>query len=143
MVKLAAICWALGMSYRSVAAVFAVFGIRLAQMSIWRDVQEQEQVQRWQHWGKVRVLGVDGAYVPGWGDKQPVLVCVDLGSGEPVALGYLDEKDPRAVQKFLEPLVQRLGVRLSGHVVEFGNIRTIYHFDNVTLTEAIVVKPTE
>lgn len=111
MTKLAAICWALGMSHRSVAIVLRVFGIRLAHMSIWRDVQEQaEQVRCSKQWGKIRVLGVDGVYVRGWGDTQPVLVAVDMGTGQPVALGYLDEKDPLAVQKFLEPLVQRLGV---------------------------------
>jgi len=111
MVKLAAICWALGMSCRNVGRLLAVLGVQLAHMSIWRDVQMQaECVRRAKQWGKVRVLGVDGAYVLGKGDKQPVLVAVDMGSGEPVALGYLNEKDPAAVQKFLEPLVQRLGV---------------------------------
>jgi len=58
----------------------------------------------------VRVLGVDGAYVRGWGNTQPVLVAVDLGTGEPVMVGYVDEKDPQAVKEFLEPLMQRLGV---------------------------------
>lgn len=111
MMKLAAICWALGMSYRNVAVLLGVFDIQLGHMSVWRDVQEQAgQVRRAKTWGKVRVLGVDGAYVLGMGDKQPVLVAVDMGSGEPVALGYLNEKDPAAVQKFIEPLVQRLGV---------------------------------
>lgn len=111
MMKLAAICWAFGMSYRNVEAILRVFGVRLGHMSVWRDVQGQaEQVRRSKTWGKVRVLGVDGAYVLGMGDKQPVLVAVDMGNGEPVALGYLDEKDPAAVQKFLGPLMQRLGV---------------------------------
>ena len=111
MMKLAAICWAFGMSYRNVGAILRVFGVRLGHMSVWRDVQGQaEQVLRSKTWGKVRVLGVDGAYVLGMGAKQPVLVAVDMGNGEPVALGYLDEKDPAAVQKFLGPLMQRLGV---------------------------------
>jgi transposase-like protein len=111
MVKLAAIFWALGMSYRHAAAILGVFGIQLAYMSIWRDVQKQaEQVRRSKQWGKVRVMGVDGLYVKGWGETQPVIVAVDLGTGQPIELGYLDEKDPQAVRKFLEPLVQRLGV---------------------------------
>ena len=111
MKKLAAILWALGMSYRNAAGLLGVFGVRLGHMSIWRDVQAQaEQVNRSKQWGKVHVLGVDGLYVRGWGSTQAVLVAVDLGTGEPVALGYLDEKDPAAVQGFLEPLVQRLGV---------------------------------
>jgi transposase-like protein len=111
MIKLAAILWALGMSYRNASGLLAVFGVQLRHMSIWRDVQIQaEQVRRSKQWGKVRVLGVDGLYVRGWGDTQPVLVAVDMGTGQPIALGYLDEKDPQAVKKFLEPLVQRLGV---------------------------------
>lgn len=58
----------------------------------------------------MRVLGVDGLYPLGWGKKQPVLVAVDLGNGQPVAVGHLDETNPQAVRRFLEPLVQRLGV---------------------------------
>jgi hypothetical protein len=38
------------------------------------------------------------------------LIAVDLGSGQPVALGQVDEANPQAVRRFLEPLVQRLGV---------------------------------
>jgi len=30
---------------------------------------------------------VDGTSVLGWGEKQPVLVAVDLGTGVPLALG--------------------------------------------------------
>jgi len=39
-----------------------------------------------------------------------VLIARNLGTGQPVTLGYLDEHNPRAVRRFLEPLVQRLGV---------------------------------
>jgi hypothetical protein len=56
------------------------------------------------------VLGLDGAYVLGWGDKQPVLVAVDLGTGEPIALGYVNEHNPQAIQRWLAPLVQRHGI---------------------------------
>lgn len=62
----------------------------------------------------MRVLGVDGAYTcpgeqcqggRGWGKTQPVLVAVDMGTGQPVTVGYVDEKDPQAVKRFLEPLM--------------------------------------
>jgi transposase-like protein len=111
MQALAAIGWGLGMSYRGVVAYLSAFGVKLGRMSAWRDVQDQaEHYRRARHWHPVRVLGVDGAYVRGWGGTQSVLVAVDLGSGDPVAIGYMDEKDPQAVRRFLEPLVQRLGV---------------------------------
>jgi len=38
---------------------------------------------------------MDGAYVLGWGEKQPVLVAVDLGMGEPLAWGYVNKHNPR------------------------------------------------
>jgi hypothetical protein len=74
-------------------------------------VQEHaKELERARKWKPVRVLGVDGAYVRGWGKTQPVLIAVDMGTGQPVTVGYVDEKDPQAVRKFLEPLMQRLGV---------------------------------
>jgi transposase-like protein len=108
---LAVLGWVLGMSYRGLVGYLKAFGVPLERMSAWRDVQAQAEAYRKERqWKPVRVLGLDGAYVRGWGETQAVLVAVDLGSGQPVALGYADEKDPKAVRRFLEPLVQRLGV---------------------------------
>ena len=111
MQALAAIGWMLGMSYRGLSVFLSGFGVKLSRMSGWRDVQERaRQMEKARHWKPVRVMGVDGAYVRGWGKTQPVLVAVDMGTGQPVTVGYVDEKDPQAVKKFLEPIVQRLGV---------------------------------
>jgi transposase-like protein len=108
---LAAIGWLLGMSYRGSAVYLGAFGVKLSRMSIWRDVQQRaKELEDDRHWKPVRIIGVDGAYVRGWGKTQPVLVVVDLGTGQPITVGYVDEKDPQAVHRFLEPLVQRLGV---------------------------------
>jgi hypothetical protein len=41
-------------------------------------------------------VSLDGAYVNGWGDTRAVLVAVDLGTEQPVAVGYVNEKDPQA-----------------------------------------------
>jgi hypothetical protein len=80
-------------------------------MTIWRDVQDEtQQLKRRNQWKSVRVLGLDGASVLGWGDKQPVLVAVDLGTGDPIALGYVNEYDPQAIRRWLEPLVQQHGI---------------------------------
>jgi transposase-like protein len=107
----AAIGWIFGMSYRNSSRYLGGLGISLSRMSIWRDVQERaEGLEKEGYWKPVRVLGVDGAYVRGWGKTQPVLVAVDMGTGQPVTVGYVDEKDPQAVKRFLEPLMQRLGV---------------------------------
>jgi len=109
--KLAALTWLLGLSYRGLAAVFEAFGVNLSRMSAWRDVQDWgKQLQKQRKWQPVRVLGLDGAYVLGWGAKQKVLIAVDLGTGQPVRIGFVDEHDPQAVKRWLEPIVQQLGV---------------------------------
>jgi transposase-like protein len=107
----AVICWSMGLSYRNVSRMLSGWDTFLSHMSVWRDAQVQAEREKQQNrWKKVRVLGVDGAYVLGWGGKQPVLVGVDLGDGQVVALGYVDEHNPDAVRSWLEKLVKQWGV---------------------------------
>jgi len=109
--KLAAICWMMGLSLRGVKIILEAFSIQLSHMTVWRDMNEAaEAIRKQRHWKQVRVLGLDGVYPQGWGKKQSVLIAVDLGSGQPMAIGHVDESNPQAVRRFLEPLVQRLGV---------------------------------
>jgi len=109
--QFAGVCWALGLSHRGVRLILGGLKVWLSHMSVWRDVQAMGAGrQAGKRWKGVRVLGLDGAFVLGWGEKRPVLVAVDLGDGQVVALGQIDEHDPQAVRDWLEPLVQRLGV---------------------------------
>jgi hypothetical protein len=55
-------------------------------------------------WKPLRVLGMDGAYVRGMGKTQPIVVAVDLGEGELVSIAWVDEANPQAVKRWLEPL---------------------------------------
>jgi transposase-like protein len=101
------------MSHRKVSLILKMVGVRLCCMSVWRDAQAQaEAIRRKNQWRQVRAVGVDGAGVLGWGKKQSVLVAVDLGSGEPVSLANIDEKELPALERFLADLKQRLGVSL-------------------------------
>ena len=109
----AVLCWTFGMSYRKVSLILSGLGVRLCSMSVWRDAQCQaEAIQRKNQWRQARAVGVDGAAVLGWGEKQSVLVAVEVGSGEPVALGHIDERDLPSLERFLTELKQRLGVSL-------------------------------
>lgn len=109
--RLAGLSWVLGLSFRGIAGVFTAFGVGIGRMTAWRDEQEwAKQLKKRQMNKTVRVLGLDGAYVRGWGETRPVLVAVDLGTEQPLALGYVDEKDPQAVRRWLTPLVQQFGV---------------------------------
>jgi len=42
-----------------------------------------------------------------WGDEQQVLVAVDLGTGEPITLGYVNEHNLQTLQGWFEALVQQ------------------------------------
>jgi transposase-like protein len=108
---LAVLLWKLGLSYRAGSLILSGLRVAVSHMTIWRDVQQAaHQIQRANCGKPGRIVGLDGAYVLGWGDKQPVLVAVDLGSGQPLALGYVNEHDPQAVQRWLAPLVQQHGI---------------------------------
>jgi hypothetical protein len=60
-------------------------------MTVWRDMDEAAQaLARRRQWKKVRVLGLDGLYPLEWGKKRPVIVAVDLGDGQAVAIGNVE-----------------------------------------------------
>jgi transposase-like protein len=103
--------WTLGLSYRASNLILSGLKAMVSFMTIWRNVQREAQRQkRKNQWKSVRVLGLDGACVLIWGEKQPVLVTVDLGTGEPIAVGYVAEANPRAVARWLRSLAQQHGV---------------------------------
>jgi len=107
----AVLLWTLGLSHRASSWILSGLQVRMSQMTIWRDVQgETQKIKKRNHWKPVRVLGLDGAYVLGWGEKQPVMVAVDMGTGEPLTVGYINEYDPQAIRRWLEPLVHRHGI---------------------------------
>lgn len=108
---LAILLWKFGLSYRASSLILSGLNVLVSFMTIWRAVQAEAQtIKKRNQWKPVRMVGLDGAYVLGWGGKQPVLVAVDLGTGETMALGYVNEHDPQAIQRWLAPLVQHHGI---------------------------------
>jgi len=104
LMKLCVIMWSLGLSYRSVAMILAVFGVNLSHMSGWRDVQETgKQIRRRLKWKAARVVGVDGAWINGRG----IMVAVDLGDGELLSIAGIDEKEKANLQAWVKMLKQK------------------------------------
>lgn len=102
--KLCVIMWSLGLSHRSVVLILSVFGVRLSHMSGWRSVQQAgKRVRQQMQWKPARVVGVDGAWVAGKG----MMVAVDVGDGELLALAEIDEKEKSAVAAWLKTLKQK------------------------------------
>ena len=111
-IYLCALLWSLGLSLRAVTSLLDHFGFSLSRMSVLRDVRAllREVGGRFPY--PVRVLGVDGFGVRLRGKTRGVVVCVEMERGLPVAMFQVDEKDPRAVVRALEPLVKALGVEV-------------------------------
>jgi hypothetical protein len=96
-----------------VTGVMGVFGIQLCHMTVWRDVQALADP-----WSVpappqgVRVLGIDGFYTSIKGEGTGIMVAVDMGTGHPVALARIDEKDRPALFAWLQRLKVELGVEV-------------------------------
>jgi len=96
--------WSLGLSHRSVVLILSVFGISLSHMSGWRDVQEEgKRIRHKLRWKATRIAGVDGAWINGRG----IMVAVDLGDGELLAIAEIDEKEKERLQSWLKMLKQK------------------------------------
>lgn len=94
---LAAIAWSMGLSLRGVGIIFSAFGagvgegLKVSRMSVWRAVQEKgkelrRSAKEAQTKRRVRVLGVDGAWVKLKGETTGVMVAVDMGDGRLVSM---------------------------------------------------------
>jgi transposase-like protein len=119
----------MGLSLRGVGVIFSAFGegLGVSKSSVWRATQEMgEQLRRranaTQSKHKVKVLGVDGAWIRLNGETTGVMVAVDMGDGQMVAVDMgdgqmvsmevVDEHDPQAVCRWLKPLVEEYGVEV-------------------------------
>ena len=119
--KLCVIMWSLGLSTRSVMLILSAFGVQLSHMSGWRDVQGAGQYIRGRlKWKPVRVVGVDGAWVNGKG----IMVAVDLGDGQLLAVAEIDEKDKGKVAAWLKDLKQKhqIGVIVTDDLATYKEI---------------------
>jgi len=109
----------MGLSLRGVGTIFSAFGegLGVSKSSVWRAVQAQgEQLRQkanaTQGKHRVKVLGVDGAWIKLNGETTGVMVAVDMGDGQMVSMQVLDEHDPQAVSEWLGPLVEQYGVEV-------------------------------
>ena len=104
MKKLLVLMWALGLSYRGIESILQVFGISLSHMSSWREVQEAgKELRRKLSQKRVRVAGIDGAWIQGKG----VMVAVDMGDGQILSLARIDEKDTAALLTWVKELQEK------------------------------------
>jgi hypothetical protein len=61
---------------------------------------------------KVRVAGLDGFYCKVKGREKGLMVMLDMGDGQPVALGEVEEANPETLLAWFLPLAQQYGVEV-------------------------------
>ena len=123
--QLAALCWQFGLSTRKVSGLFNAFGVDLAHMSVWRDVQKRaESLRQRKPRPAMRVLGVDGVYGRVAGQPRTVTVAVDPVNGQLISLADIDEHSLEQVVVWLKPWVEKLGIEVlvSDDLAEYGQV---------------------
>lgn len=111
--QLAALCWQFGFSTRNVSGLFNAFGVSLAHMSVWRDVQKRAASLCQQRLRPpMRVLGLDGVYGHVAGQPYAATVAVDPGNGRLISLAQIDEQSVEQVVAWLKPIVIELGIEV-------------------------------
>ncbi len=111
--KLAALIWALGLSYRDIVKIFEDLGIQLSRSTIWREGQElvtklegrrlQNHVQRFK---------IDKNYIHRISPTFGIVVAVDFGVKKYTILGTLNEHNPKTVLDWLQPLVDDASIQI-------------------------------
>jgi len=123
--QLAALCWQFGFSTRKVSGLFNAFGVALAHMSVWRDVQQcAATLRQTKPRPALRVLGVDGVYGRVAGQPYVATIAVDPGTGHLITLAEVDEHSVEQVVAWLKPWVEELGIEVlvSDDLAEYGHV---------------------
>ena len=115
--KLAALIWALGLSYRDIINVFDDIGIQLSRSTVWREGQELvTRLNGRKLHNHIQRFRIDKNYIHKVSSKFGIVVAVDFGIGKYTILGTLNEHNPLSVKSWLEPLIQDTNIR----VMELG-----------------------
>lgn len=110
---LAALAWALGMSFREVSDFLRKHGIDLSHTTIWRDGKEiLAQVNGIQKINPCKKYSLNKIFLNGVISKLGVMIAIDLGDGNTEILGTLDEHNPVQIKSWLESLVKDVGIEI-------------------------------
>ncbi len=115
--KLAALIWALGLSYRDIINIFDDIGIKLSRSTVWREGQELvTRLNGRKLHNHIQRFRIDKNYIHKVSSKFGVVVAVDFGVGKYTILGTLNEHNPLSVKSWLQPLIQDTNIK----VLELG-----------------------
>ncbi|HEX9014154.1 MAG TPA: hypothetical protein VF813_11575 [Anaerolineaceae bacterium] len=119
---LAALTFAMGLSVKEVTEVFTNLGINLSRMTVYRD--GRDMAMRLDPLGRRKyqqVFLMEKTHTQRERLRGGVRLIIDLGQGNYVVLGILDEYNPRSVQGWLEPVCRDIGAEV--YVVDTGKLQ--------------------
>jgi transposase-like protein len=112
--RLAAVLWALGLSYREIIRILGKNQIKLSRSTIWREGQEVTAQLSGRKINKFRQeYRIDKNYIHKVSNNFGLVLAVDLCDGEYIILGTLNEHNPSYVTSWLRPLVQGTNIEIA------------------------------
>ena len=112
--RLAAVLWALGLSYREITRILEKNEINLSRTTIWREGQEVTAQLNGKRISKLRKeYRIDKTYIHKISNKFGLVVAVDLCDGDYIIVGTLNEHNPAFVTSWLKPLVKDTNIEIA------------------------------
>jgi len=122
--NLAALTFAMGLSVKQVTEAFSKLGINMSRMTVYRDGREmagrldQQGVRQYKQIYLMERTQITHDWL-----RAGVRLIIDVGPGQYLVLGILDEYNPRAVQHWLEPVCRDIGAQVT--VMETGRLAAL------------------
>jgi len=112
--RLAALLWALGLSYRDIIRMLEKNEINLSRSTIWREGQEVTAQLAGRKIKKLRQgYRIDKTYIHKVSNNFGLVLAVDLCDGEYIIVGTLNEHNPSFVTSWLRPLVRDTNIEIA------------------------------
>jgi DNA-directed RNA polymerase subunit RPC12/RpoP len=111
--RLAALLWALGLSYREIIELLKKYEITLSVSTIWRESQEVSAQLVGKKIKKLRKeFRIDKNYIHKVSSQFGLVLAIDLCDGEYIIIGTLNEHNPASVLSWLRPLAADTQIRI-------------------------------
>jgi transposase-like protein len=111
--RLAALLWALGLSYREIINILKKNEITLSRTSVWRESQEISSGLGGKRINQLRSgYRIDKTYIHRVSNNFGIVLAVDLCEDEYIIVGTLNESNPAYVKSWLRPLVQDTNIKI-------------------------------
>ena len=112
--RLAALLWALGLSYREIIGILSKYEITLSLTTIWRESQELTTQLADKKVKKLRrEFRVDKNYIHKVSHHFGLVLAVDLCDSEYMIIGTLNEHNPATVISWLQPMAQDVQIEVA------------------------------